>query len=126
MDGRRDAIVTSLKEPFTVTDERALKAAVLAHLRELRLIHVVDLAELHGVTTSLMNTLLALYRAIQQKHGVLALVIAKPDAMRAFEISGLDGLFTIFPEVAEAVRAAEACARDPRDRLQSASKIVRL
>ena len=103
MDGRSDAIVTSLKSPCFVADERVLKATILNHLRDGNVIHIVDLTQLQSINTSLINTLLGLFYATQQKHGQFALVIAEPEILRPFEIAGLDGVFPIFPDMAQAI-----------------------
>ena len=102
MDGRSDAIVTSLESPYFVADERVLKATILNHLRDGNVIHIVDLTQLQSVSTSLMNTLLGLFYATRQKQGQFALVITQPELLRPFEIAGLDGVFPIFPDVAQA------------------------
>lgn len=103
MDGRSDAIVTSLKSPYFVADERVLKATILNHLRDGNRIHIVDLTHLQSVSTSLMTTLLGLFNATHQRNGRFALVVSQPEVLRSFEIAGLDGIFPIFPDVAQAI-----------------------
>ena len=104
MDGRRDAVVTSLKEPFTAMDERRLKATITDHLREGRVIHVIDLSELETISTRSLHTLLSLFYAAQRKNGVLALVITRPLVLKLLEMTGLDGIFPVFSDVQQAVR----------------------
>ena len=104
MEERRDAIVTSVSTALSVVDERVLKATILTHLRDGNLVHIIDLMQLQRVSTRLMNTLVGLFYATRQKNGLFALVISQPEVLRSFEIAGLDGIFPIFPDVAQAIQ----------------------
>jgi anti-anti-sigma factor len=89
------------------------------HLRVGRLIHVLDLTDLDTVDRRLMLTLLSLFHHIQRSNGLFALVVVSPEVLRSFAIAGLDGIIPMFPQVAQAVNAANACARNPRDRMHA-------
>ena len=117
------AIVTSLTEPVSVVDKRRLKAAIANHLREGRLVHVVDLTEVENVGTRLMQVLLALFHAVQRANRVFALVITRTAVLESFAVTGLDGILPIFGDVAQAVRAAEACAENPDFCLRTRAKV---
>jgi anti-anti-sigma factor len=110
---RSGVIVSSLREPVSLADERWLRTTIGRHLRDGRLVHVVDLLDVEHVGTHLMQTLLALFNESRRVNGIFALVINQPPVLDIFAVTGLDGIFPIFAAVAEAVRAAEACARDP-------------
>jgi anti-anti-sigma factor len=119
VDKQRDAVVTSVKRSSALTDARSLKRHIMEHLREGRRIHVLDLTDLDTVDRGLMLTLLSLFRNTQRANGLFALAVESPEVLRSFAIAGLDGIIPIFSNVAQAVNAAQACARNPRDRMRA-------
>lgn len=105
MNSRHAAVLTTIASDCALADPRLLKQHVTCHLREGRLLHVLDLSDLENLSPRLMLTLLALFYAAQRAGGILALVVSKSAALHALTLAGLDGVIPMFVDVMQAVDA---------------------
>jgi anti-sigma B factor antagonist len=66
---------------------------------------VLDLSEVHFIDSTALGVLVGTYQEIRARNGALRLVVEDPFLLKIFRITGFDGIFSIFSQVAEAVSA---------------------
>lgn len=64
---------------------------------------VLDLSEVHFIDSTALGVLVNALQQSQSGEGELRLVVDDPYLLKIFRITGFDGLFSIFPRVADAV-----------------------
>ena len=64
---------------------------------------VLDLTEVHFIDSTALGVLVNTLQQTQSREGELRLVVDDPYLLKIFRITGFDGLFSIFPRVADAV-----------------------
>jgi anti-sigma B factor antagonist len=64
---------------------------------------VVDLLGVSFIDSTALGALIGGLRASRQSGTALRLVVSEPRILKIFEITGLDGVFTVAPTLAEAV-----------------------
>jgi anti-sigma B factor antagonist len=67
---------------------------------------VVDLSRATFMDSTALGVLVGVKRSLDA--GALALVCANADVLKIFELSGMDGAFTIFPTLGEALTHVQA------------------
>ena len=72
---------------------------------------VVDLTEVQFFDSTALGLGLGLRRLLLSEGGRLALVIGGREALRVFQISGLDRIFTLAPTLEDALRLVSANGR---------------
>jgi anti-sigma B factor antagonist len=72
---------------------------------------VVDLSEASIVDSTALGVLLSAARRIRERHGEIQVVVGRPEIRRIFEITMLDGVFTLHGTRAEALAAVTEGAR---------------
>ena len=66
---------------------------------------VLDLSGVHFIDSTALGVLVAALQQMQSSDGELRLVMDDPYLLKIFRITGFDGVFSIFPQVADAVSA---------------------
>jgi len=64
---------------------------------------VLDLSEVHFIDSTALGVLVGAFRQSGSESGDFRLVVDDPYLLKIFHITGFDGLFPIFPQVADAV-----------------------
>jgi anti-sigma B factor antagonist len=64
---------------------------------------VLDLSEVHFIDSTALGVLASTLQQVQSAESELRLVIDDPYLLKIFRITGFDGVFSIFPQVADAV-----------------------
>lgn len=64
---------------------------------------VLDLSEVHFIDSTALGVLVNALQQSQSSGSELRLVVDDPYLLKIFRITGFDGLFSIFPQVADAV-----------------------
>jgi anti-sigma B factor antagonist len=64
---------------------------------------VLDLSEVHFIDSTALGVLVSALRQSTTESGDFRLVVDDPYLLKIFRITGFDGLFPIFPKVADAV-----------------------
>ena len=67
---------------------------------------LLDFGKVTLLDSSGLATLVRFYKELRARGGTLALCAVRPDAMRVFQLTKLDKIFTIFPDDPEFARAA--------------------
>ena len=77
---------------------------------------VLDLSEVHFIDSTALGVLVGTLQQTQSTDGEFRLVVDDPFLLKIFHITGFDGIFSIFPQVADAVSEATdpATPRRPR------------
>jgi anti-sigma B factor antagonist len=66
---------------------------------------VLDLAAVHFIDSTALGVLVAELQQSRAHGGELKLVVDDPHLLKIFRITGFDSLFSIFPQVADALAA---------------------
>jgi anti-sigma B factor antagonist len=64
---------------------------------------VLDLSEVHFIDSTALGVLVNTLQQTQSAGSELRLVVDDPYLLKIFRITGFDGLFSIYPQVADAV-----------------------
>jgi len=64
---------------------------------------VLDLSEVHFIDSTALGVLVSALEQSQAAAGDLRLVLDDPYLLKIFHITGFDGMFSIYPEIADAV-----------------------
>lgn len=64
---------------------------------------VLDLSQVHFIDSTALGVLVSALRQSQMESGDFRLVLDDPYLLKIFRITGFDGMFPIFPHVADAV-----------------------
>lgn len=64
---------------------------------------VLDLSEVHFIDSTALGVLVDTLQQTQSTESELRLVVDDPYLLKIFRITGFDGVFSIFPQVADAV-----------------------
>lgn len=64
---------------------------------------VLDLSQVHFIDSTALGVLVSAQEQSQASDGDLRLVMDDPYLLKIFHITGFDGMFSIYPEVARAV-----------------------
>jgi anti-anti-sigma factor len=63
----------------------------------------LDLSQVHFIDSTALGVLVSVLEQSQAAAGDLRLVMDDPYLLKIFHITGFDGMFSIYPEVAEAL-----------------------
>jgi anti-sigma B factor antagonist len=66
---------------------------------------VLDLSQVHFIDSTALGVLVGAMRRSNAESGDFRLVVDDPYLLKIFRITGFDGLFPIFPQVADAIAA---------------------
>jgi anti-sigma B factor antagonist len=66
---------------------------------------ILDLSEVHFIDSTALGMLVATLQESRGNSGMIRLVMDDPYLLKIFRITGFDGLFSIYPDVAGAVAA---------------------
>jgi len=86
------------------TAPRLKEALVEAAARGKRL--VLDLSEVHFIDSTALGVLVGTLQQTQSTGCEFRLVVEDPYLLKIFRITGFDGIFSIFPQLADAVSEA--------------------
>jgi anti-sigma B factor antagonist len=64
---------------------------------------VLDLSEVHFIDSTALGVLVSALEQSQAAAGDLRLVLDDPYLLKIFHITGFDGMFSIYPEIADAI-----------------------
>jgi anti-sigma B factor antagonist len=67
---------------------------------------VLDLSEVHFIDSTALGVLVGTHQETQSNNGEFHLVVEDPFLLKIFHITGFDGVFSIFPQVADAISAS--------------------
>ncbi len=97
------AHVVVCKGELTLANKDALKEQlkVLIEAQAPRII--VDMAEVEWIDSSGLGVLIGAYKRIQQYKGAFDLVVIDKRSLRYFQITGMDTIFDIHPDLASAL-----------------------
>jgi anti-sigma B factor antagonist len=79
---------------------------------------VVDLSQTTFMDSTALGVLVAINRSMSD-NAALAIVCPRPVVLRIFELSGMDGVFAIFPTLDEALAHARTRAAGPGQSAQA-------
>jgi anti-sigma B factor antagonist len=100
-------LVVALRGEFDLADG----PHVAAHLHTAMAVHgpqvIVDLAGLEFIDCSGLGVLVRLMKQARERGGDLTLAAPQKRVRRLLTITGLTGIFSVYPSVQQAVRAAE-------------------
>jgi anti-sigma B factor antagonist len=66
---------------------------------------VLDLSEVHFIDSTALGMLVAARQESRENAGEIRLVMDDPYLLKIFRITGFDGLFSIYPDIAGAITA---------------------
>ena len=98
------AVVVHVEGDLDVFTAPRLKEALASALGGGGLV-VLDLSQVHFVDSTALGVMAGALEEAKAAAGELRLVADDPFVLKVFHITGFDGLFSIFPRVAEAVSA---------------------
>jgi anti-sigma B factor antagonist len=64
---------------------------------------ILDLSEVHFIDSTALGVLVGILQQTQSNDGDFRLVVGDPFLLKIFHITGFDGMFPIFPQVAAAL-----------------------
>jgi anti-sigma B factor antagonist len=64
---------------------------------------VLDLSEVHFIDSTALGVLVGAHQQTQAHNGEFRLVVGDPFLLKIFHITGFDGVFPIFPAMADAL-----------------------
>jgi len=70
---------------------------------------LLDLSAVHFIDSTALGVLVAALQQSRAHEGELCLVIDDPHLLKIFHITGFDSLFSIFPQVADALAESLSC-----------------
>jgi anti-anti-sigma factor len=104
-------LVVALRGEFDLADG----PHVAAHLHTAMAVHgpwvIVDLAGLEFIDCSGLGVLVRLMKQTRGSSGGLTLAAPRKQVRRLLAITGLTGVFSVYPSVEQAVRAAEEASK---------------
>jgi anti-sigma B factor antagonist len=101
---QNDAHVVNVSGDLDVYTAPELKQALDSLSLDRRTI-VVDLSRVHFIDSTALGVLVGAVQQKRQADRELMLVVEDPHLLKIFRITGFDMLFTIYPQVAEALAA---------------------
>jgi len=66
---------------------------------------ILDLTDVHFIDSTALSVLVGALQRAQSGEGDLRLVMDDPYLLKIFRITGFDGMFSIFPQVTDAISA---------------------
>lgn len=97
-----DAVVIHTEGDLDVYTAPRLKEVLDEHVGGSKRV-VVDLSEVHFIDSTALGVLVGALQESQSNDGELRLVVDDPFLLKIFHITGFDGIFPIYPVVAEAL-----------------------
>jgi anti-sigma B factor antagonist len=64
---------------------------------------ILDLSEVHFIDSTALSVLVGTHQDTQSSNGEFRLVVEDPFLLKIFHITGFDGVFSIFPQVSDAI-----------------------
>lgn len=64
---------------------------------------ILDLSEVHFIDSTALGVLVGTHQDTQSNNAEFRLVVEDPFLLKIFHITGFDGVFSIFPQVADAI-----------------------
>ncbi|OFW61877.1 MAG: hypothetical protein A2133_02705 [Actinobacteria bacterium RBG_16_64_13] len=103
-DTRDSAVVVQAEGDLDVYTAPRLKEALDAYVAGKGRL-VLDLSEVHFIDSTALGVLVGVLQQTQINGGDFRLVVGDPFLLKIFHITGFDGIFSIFPELTEALSA---------------------
>ena len=100
-----ELIITPITQPLTDVSGRRLQRAFEAHVAGGRLAHALDLRPLSEVDSTTLAGLIRALRAVRYVGGFIAVIAEHPNIRKVFSITGLDRIFPVYSNEAEAQAA---------------------
>ena len=97
-----NAVVVHAEGDLDVYTAPRLKEVLDEHVGGQRRV-VVDLSDVHFIDSTALGVLVGALQQSQSNDGELRLVVDDPFLLKIFHITGFDGMFPIYPLVAEAL-----------------------
>ena len=97
-----NAVVVHAEGDLDVYTAPRLKEVLDEHVAGGRPV-VLDLSEVHFIDSTALGVLVGALQQSQSNDGEFRLVVDDPFLLKIFHITGFDGIFPIFPAVAEAL-----------------------
>lgn len=72
---------------------------------------LVDLSNCERVDSITLGTMVSIHKSVSAKNGLFGVIVRNDDSRQVFEITGLDGVFMVSLEVADAVAAMHTHTR---------------
>lgn len=66
---------------------------------------ILDLSDVHFIDSTALGVLVEAHQRSQSENGELRLVVEDPLVLKIFQVTGFDGVFSIFPRLADALSA---------------------
>jgi anti-sigma B factor antagonist len=101
---RDDSAVVSAAGEIDLATSPALRTRLQEAIKVHRLV-IVDLSDVTFIDSTGLGVLIGGLRRVNEGGGEMRIVIADPRVLKIFEITGLTGLFSIHPTLAEATSA---------------------
>jgi anti-sigma B factor antagonist len=118
LDGRTS--VTEIEGELDLATAPQLKWALLDALEEGHSQLVVDLTRATFMDSTALGVLVGVDRGLDAG-ATLAIVCASSSLLKIFELSGMDGVFAIFPTLDSALADSDGRVADPDERAAEAS-----
>jgi anti-sigma B factor antagonist len=101
-DMEESAVVVHAEGDLDVYTAGRLKEALEEHVAGGGRL-VLDLSEVHFIDSTALGVLVGTLQQTQSNNGEFRLVVGDPFLLKIFHITGFDGIFPIFPVVADAL-----------------------
>ena len=100
---RSDQVVITLPEEIDVTNSPGLRETLLAAISQQSSLVIADMRATTFCDSSGMAAIVATYREAVAVGADMRLVIAHAGARRVFELSGIDAVISIYPDLPAAL-----------------------
>jgi len=97
--------VVAVRGELDLFSTRELQRTLAKSLDAGRIRIIVDLSETTFVDSCALGVLIGTVKRLRSRHGALAIVNVNEDVAHAFEVTGLDQIFTIVPTREDAISA---------------------
>lgn len=103
-EARQECYLVAVAGEVDAHSASELRAAVEAGVSpQVRL--VADLSDVTFLDSAGLGVFVTTVKKVQEQGGSLDLVVTSPRVMRVFELTGLDSMLTIYPDLAAALAA---------------------
>jgi anti-anti-sigma factor len=100
-----DFVLTNVSEPLDEMSGERLRNMIRRRLRKSKLVHIVDLRMLTGLDSRTLAQLIRSLRIVLERGGSVGLLINQREVLKILTINGLDRVFPIYHDEAEAFGA---------------------
>ena len=100
-----DFVLTHVSEPLDDISVERLRNMIRKRVRQGRLVHIMDLRRLGQLDSRTLAGLVRSSRIVRESGGFVGLLVDQRGVRRIFSITGLDRVFPVYSNEAEALNA---------------------